>query len=351
MSATATLAPWSSRAEPPGDLHRCCPGRGEEWRELALDDLLADCAEGVVQCAHAAVELGAVRAAVVVVGALERADGPWWHGTGLRIALSAVRILRCRHWRRGQHEVMPFDRVAIAVDRDVRLRRLSRWVVVVSHVDSASGVVLVLIRKAESGVAHLMQPDLHRVGRKRESRNGAARSTVDRRVDDHHRHVELRHLCGGNAERGCGVHLQEPLDAVVAEAGIEVGSGRCAAAAAGGRIVCPAVGGGDVDAKHVDCVLQSVERSGCEDSAHKSLCVVRELAELRGLVTVAHDHQVPALGRRPVGEDLGPADYGPVGGAHLVPGSSADGRSGTRRSSSATGRAARAAGGLAMRTR
>jgi hypothetical protein len=46
----------------------------EEWRQFVYDHLLADAAEGAIDVAHAAVELGAIDTAVKIVSAFEEPD-------------------------------------------------------------------------------------------------------------------------------------------------------------------------------------------------------------------------------------------------------------------------------------
>mgnify|MGYP003693612019 CR=1 FL=1 len=154
-----------------------------------------------------------------------------------------------------------------------------------------------------------------------ERRDGAARSAVQRRIDDDHRHVRRRHLRVRDGARADAIARQQaPDDVAAAERRVEVrardGAGARAAVAARHRIVGAAVRGDNVDAMDVDAAPQVAERRGGAKRVDERLDVGVILRHLRRSIAVAENDDVIALRIRSVVDDLVCSGHRSVGGTH-----------------------------------
>ena len=202
---------------------------------------------------------GRYGAAVIVVRALEQPDGARRHRARPAVDRGAVRIAHRRKRRRRRHRPAPLQGCAVRVDRDVRLARLARRVMVVAGL-GAAGVVGVLVGEPVRRVPHLVDGDLGGAAGQRVGADRPAAAAVDGRVHHDDRDGELRDLRGGDRQHGGVVTDQQPADSVAAEGGVEVRAGVAPVPPRGDRIVGAGIGGADVDPEHVDRRAELVVR-------------------------------------------------------------------------------------------
>ena len=282
------------------------------------DHLAADRAERDAEVAHLAVVLRPERAAVEVVGALERAGRARRDRARPVVDLRARGVAHGRNGGRRRNRPAPLERCAVGVRGHVRLGWLATAVAVVTGL-VASRVVRVLVGEPVRRVPDLVDRDLGRAARERVGADRTAASAVDGRVHDDEHHRELRNPRGcGLQGRGVVAH-QQPADPVLSERRVEVRSRRRAGA--------PSRDTGSSAPESVDrtftrktliALVELVVRRRRAERGEERVARRIEGGLLRGLEPVAQQHDVERTIARRRAEDLRGADDGAVGGAHRV---------------------------------